>query len=408
MTKAEEELKQSKRIWADKHRPTYFSQIIGQDEAIERIREFIKNARYERKKALLLYGPPGVGKTTIALVAAKEMDAELFELNASDFRNKEKLDSVLKPVLEQKSLSKKNKLILIDEVDGITAFADRGGLPELLRLIELSKYPIIITANDAFKSNLSALRNKVELIAIKSPPPMETKDLLLKILEKEGKTVSEDFLIKVAIKSNGDIRAAINDIESLINVDEKELIEFSQRNKEISIFDALKLVLKGKPIEETMTIFDNVKEPLDEIILWLEKNVPVEYQQEELHRAFEKISRTDIFKSRITKQQYWRFMVYENFLLSYGISASKTKPKTGFSAYKKPTRILKIWMSNQKLAKKKSISEKYCKVAHIGLKRAMHDFNLIIPILQKPKVQKQLKLTEEEIDYLNKARLIEN
>ena len=386
--------------FSEKYRPTHFSQIIGQDEAIDRIREYIKNLRYERKKALLLHGPPGTGKTTIALVVAKELDAELFELNASDFRNKEKIDLILKPVLEQKSLSKSNKLILIDEVDGISGYADRGGLPELLKLIEQSNYPVILTANDAFKSNLSTLRNKVELIQIKSATNTLIRDLLLKITEKENKKMDENFLLKIAIKANGDIRAAINDLESFFKVESPENMEMSSRNKEISIFEAMKIVLKGQPSEETIGVYDNVKEPIDEIILWVEKNVPVEYQGKEIYNAFEKISRTDIFKSRITKQQYWRFLVYENFLLSYGISASKTKAKPGFSAYKKPTRILKMWMSNQKFAKRKSIAEKYCKITHIGLKRAIQDFNVITPILKKPEVQKQLKLTEEEVLYL--------
>jgi len=40
------------------------------------------------KRACLLSGPPGIGKTTIACSAAKEINAELFELNASDLRNK--------------------------------------------------------------------------------------------------------------------------------------------------------------------------------------------------------------------------------------------------------------------------------------------------------------------------------
>ncbi len=392
--------------WSEKYRPAYFSHIVGQDEVIERIREFIKNPKYQRKKALLLHGPPGIGKTTIALVAAKEMDAELFELNASDFRNKEKLEKILKPAVEQKSLYNKKKLILIDEVDGITGFADRGGIPELIRIIEESTYPIIITANDAFKQSLSSLRNKVEMVALKTPSNRDIKEILEKVLEKENKQIKEEILLKIAIKSNGDARAAINDLESIANLENTGDIEFSTRNKEVSIFEALKIVLKGKPTEDTLNVFDNVKEPIDEIILWIEKNVPIEYQKEELQRAFEKISKTDIFKSRITKQQYWRFLLYENFLLSYGISASKNKSKPGFSAYKKPTRILKIWMANQKFAKRKTIAEKYSKLTHVGQKRIMQDFSLLIPILKNSKIQKQMKLTEEEIAYVNGLELV--
>lgn len=388
----------------EKYRPTHFSQIIGQKEAIERVKKFVTNFRYERKKALLLHGPPGTGKTTLALVAAKETDAELFELNASDFRNKEKIETILKPALEQKSLYQENKIILIDEVDGISGFVDRGGLPELIRAIEKSEYPIIITANDAFKQNLGPLRKKVELVAIKSPSNVEIRKLLEKILSKEKKKVDEDTLIKISVRCKGDIRAAINDLESLINMGSTEGIELSSRNKETPITDALRTVFKGKPCEEMTNVYDSVKEPIDEILLWVEKNVPLEYSGEEIYNAFEKISKTDIFKSRIIRQQYWRFLVYENFFLSYGIAASKNKVKTGFTTYKKPTRILKMWMANQKLAKKKDIAEKYAKLTHIGKKRAIQEFNLLLPFLQNEKIQKQMKLTPEEIDYINKSK----
>ncbi len=141
----------------------------------------------------------------------------------------------------------------------------------------------------------------------------------------------------------------------------------------------------------------------DEIILWIEENIPAEYQGEELAKAYEALSRTDIFKGRIYKQQYWRFLVYENIFLSYGISASKKNLKTGFTTYKRPTRILKIWLNNQRTAKKKSISQKYAKYVHVGTKRAMNEFPILKQILKSsPTIQKELKLNEEEIEYLGR------
>ena len=141
----------------------------------------------------------------------------------------------------------------------------------------------------------------------------------------------------------------------------------------------------------------------DEIILWVEENIPTEYAGEELFKAYEALSKVDIFKGRIYKQQYWRFLVYENILLSYGISASKKNVKTGFTSYKKPTRILKIWLNNQRTAKKKSIAIKYAKYVHVGQKRAMQEFPIIKQIINSnPNIQKELKLNEEEIEYLQR------
>ena len=111
--------------WTEKYRPKFFGEVRGQNLAVEKVREFVRY-RGGLKKALILHGPPGTGKTALAYVAANEMDAEIFELNASDLRDREKLREILKPAIEQKSLSKSNKVILVDEVDGISAVEEEG------------------------------------------------------------------------------------------------------------------------------------------------------------------------------------------------------------------------------------------------------------------------------------------
>tara|TARA_B100001971_G_C18173143_1_gene528368 strand:+ start:60 stop:1244 length:1185 start_codon:yes stop_codon:yes gene_type:complete len=390
--------------WTEKYRPKNFLEIKGQDEAVRKIKNFVESFNLGKltktaKKALILHGGPGTGKTTLVHVTALEFQAEIFELNASDLRNKNKLHEILKPAIEQKSLIKKRKIILVDEVDGISA-VDRGGLTELLSLIAISPYPIIITANDIWKKKLSPLRKKSELIKLNDINYGTIKDVLIKVLREENKFLDNDVLTEIAIKSKGDLRAAINDVqrESSISSEKREFID--ERNKEGDIFNALKEIFKKKPSKETLEIFNSVKMPIDEIILWMEKNIPVEYQGEELARAFDLLSKADIFKGRIYKQQYWRFLVYENIFLSYGISASKKNEKIGFTSYQKPDRILKIWLNNRKTEKKKSIAKKYAKYVHIGEKRAMREFPMFISILRKPLVQKELKLSEDEIEYL--------
>ena len=80
---------------------------------------------------------------------------------------------------------------------------------------------------------------------------------------------------------------------------------------------------------------------------------------------------------------------------------SSTFLERGFTSYKRPTRILKIWLNNQRTAKKKSIAQKYSKHVHVGLKRAMQEFDLIKKIINSnDKIPKELKLSEDEISYL--------
>lgn len=386
--------------WTEKYRPKKFEQIAGQSEAIEKVMDFVGSFPSE-KKALVFHGPTGTGKTALAHVVALETEAEIFELNASDLRNKEKMQEILRPAIEQKSLTKEKKIILVDEVDGISSYADWGGLNELLYLINQTKHPVLITANDIWKKQLSQLRKKSELVKLKEINYKTIKNILIDILRKEGKFIQEDILTSLSIKAKGDLRAAINDLQTLSEVEDVSDISIDERNKETDIFNALRTVFKGKPNNEMLQVFDSVNMSIDDIILWVEENIPAEYQGEELAKAFDRLSKVDVFKGRIYKQQYWRFLVYENLLLSYGICASKRDAKTGFTKYQKPTRILKIWLHNQRIAKKKSIAQKYARYVHVGSKRALKEFATILQILKNPDIRKELRLDEEEIEYLD-------
>lgn len=389
--------------WVEKYRPKHFEDVRGQEEAISKLVVFVQKfgKSASAKKAAILYGPPGVGKTTIAQVVANETKSEIFELNASDLRNRDNLREILKPASEQMSLSKERKIILIDEVDGISE-ADWGGLPELMNLIDSTSWPMVLTANDVWGKKFVALRKKSEFIQLKEIDYKTIKDVLINILRKENKFIDNNILTAISIKAKGDLRAAINDLQVTASMENPSAILDNERNTETDVFNALRMIFKGAPNPNVTSVFDSVDVPIDELMLWIEENIPLEYQGEELHKAYESLSKADIFKGRIYKQQYWRFLLYQNIFLSYGISAAKKEAKTGFTNYKKPERVLKIWLNNQRVAKRKSIAQKYARFMHIGEKRALHEFPVIKNILKDPKIRKELKLEQEEIEYLDR------
>lgn len=388
--------------WAEKYRAKSFSEVKGQNLAIEKVKSFLKN--FPQKKALILHGAPGVGKTSLAYAISFENNDEILELNASDLRNKAKIAEVIGPATQQKSLFKTGKIILVDEVDGVSASKDRGGLAELLGLIEKTSFPIIITANDIWDKKFNLLRKKTELVQLKDVDYKLITELLQEICQKENIVISEDILTSIAIKSRGDVRAALNDLQVVSQMDSPELVkEVGERNREQSIFSALQHVFKRAEIDQSMvSVFDEVNMSIDEIFLWIEENIPLEYSGEELFKAYDALSLADVFRGRIYRQQHWRFMVYEYFLLGAGIAAAKKYNRSGFTSYKKPSRILKIWINNQRTAKKKSICKKYATHSHLSIKGAMKDFMLLKIILQNSTIREQLKLDSEEIEYLDK------
>ena len=208
--------------WCEKYRARGFRDIKGQDLAIDKIRAFLRS--FPKKRAVVLHGAPGIGKTSLAYAIAYELDAEILELNASDLRDKQKIGEIVGPASQQKSLFKKSKVILVDEVDGVSATKDRGGLGELLALIEKSAYPIIITANDIWQSKFNLLRQKVELVLLKEVDYKVILLMLKDVCVKENCAVNEEILTSIAIKARGDIRAALNDLQILSKMDSPELI----------------------------------------------------------------------------------------------------------------------------------------------------------------------------------------
>jgi len=392
--------------WCEKYRSSCFADVKGQDDAVDKVKIFLRS--FPKKKAVMLYGPAGVGKTSLAYAIAFELDAEILELNASDLRNKEQVLKVIGPATRQQALFKKSKIILVDEVDGISSYKDRGGLGALLGIIEKSGFPVIITANDAWDKKFALLRKKCEMVQLKNVNYKIIFNILNSICEKETCSISKDVLVSISIKSKGDIRAAINDLQ-LVSREGVDVLsrDFGERNRETTIFSALQYVFKNANIDsEMLSIFDSVNMPIDQIFLWVEENIPLEYKGKELAKAFDALSRADVFRGRIYRYQHWRFMVYEYFLLSGGIAASKKNNRTGFTNYKKPTRILKIWMQNQRAAKKKTICQKYARLVHISTKKAMKDFMLVKIILKNPDVRSELRLSEEEREYLDKELVV--
>lgn len=381
---------------AEKYRALTYAEFTGQEKIILEIKAFLHE--FPKRRGLILHGPAGTGKTSLALAAAHENNLEVFELNASDTRNRAKLEEMLKPASEQQSLFKKGKIIIMDEVDGVTG-SDIGGIPELIRILETTKHPIIMTCNDVWQSKLSPVRQITKVLEIKPLQAGVVADYLKKIAKKENLNRDTNHFQKIAIKAQGDLRAALNDLHSHFYT-ETAVDTTERRDVEESIFSILRRLFKER--SDFLTLFDNTKLSLDEILLWIEENIPREYKNEALAKAYYALGKADVFRGRIYHNQFWRFLIYQNIFQSAGISYAKKTPNTGFTSYQAPKRIFKIWQNNQKIAHKKSIASKYARLVHCSKKRALRDFELIKLILKRPSIKKQVELTEEEQAYIEK------
>ncbi|MCW1308679.1 MAG: replication factor C large subunit, partial [Candidatus Nanoarchaeia archaeon] len=299
--------------FAIKHAPKSLREFGDQETAVKKAVDFIKNFKRMKRKALLFYGPPGTGKTCLAKILAREFGLELVELNASDKRDAAQIRRILGNAILQRSLSHRGKLILIDEVDGIHGIEDRGGVGEIIKLIQETPYPIILTANNPYDPKLRSLREYVELVEFKKIGKRDLRKILLRICRLENIEIDEKALDLIIEFANGDARSAINDLElasfgrKLIK--EEDLL-LNYRDREKNIFEALGMIFKGKGIRRALLALENLDREISEVILWIAENIPREYEKpEEIALAYDYLSKADLFLARAVRTQYYRLEV---------------------------------------------------------------------------------------------------
>jgi replication factor C large subunit len=363
-------------IWSDKYAPNNLKEIIGEKPPLIKLQDLILNYKKNRK-SIILHGPTGTGKTSSIHAIAKENNLTILEVNASDIRNKKAILEFFGDSLNQTTLFSKGKVILFDDADALSGTKDRGGAQAIMSLIETSEFPIILTTTDPWGSKLSKLRKKSELIEFKPSTYLEIIEVLKKICEKEQIKVTESVLKKIAIRNEGDIRSSINDLQTAATgkteLNEINMEDIGYREREESILKLLQLIFKSKETKLINRAIENVNFKLDEILLWVEENLPSEYYGNELFEAFERLSKADIFRGRIRKNQYWRFLVYQKILMSLGIALAKESPKNRSVDYIRSKRILKLWIAKIKYAKRKEKAQEIAQQIHVSTKRVLSE-----------------------------------
>jgi replication factor C large subunit len=349
--------------WVEKHKPKSFDDVIGQ-ENLGKLRYAIVN-----KKPVLLSGITGIGKTSSVYALAKDMNYEVVEINASDVRNKEGINSVIGNAMKQQSLFYKGKIILIDEIDGLSGMKDRGGVQALSALLS-NNVSVVMTTNDAYSDKIKPIKKKSELIEFNELKHFDILKVLQKILAIEKINYDKDILNEIAMNSGGDLRGAINDLQVLSAG--KEILDkiegISEREKKKVIFEVLKKVFKSENIFEVLGCLRDTNINLDEFFLWLDENLPKEFFGNDLVEAYEKLSRSDVFNGRIRNQR-WRLLLYRDNLMTCGVNVSKSSVNPRFVGYKRSGRILKIWLNNMKSKHKKNIIEKSKSEMHVSKKK---------------------------------------
>jgi replication factor C large subunit len=364
--------------WTKKYEPKSAAEVAGQRSAVLAVQNFVQQYPRVRKRALLLFGPTGVGKTEIVKAIANQMNLELIELNASDYRNADAIKTVLMPAVQQMSLFGTKKLILVDEIDGLSGQQDRGGVAAIIDVVKESKFPILMTANDAYSDKLKSLRKECDLVELKPLTDAEIVAALKDIAAREGVKYDMAALQTLAASANGDLRAAINDMQMLTGKDKEltkeELVLWGREQKE-SLFTMLRFVFKSFDPAAVTRMFDYVEDDLEEMMLWLDHNLPAEYsKKEDLAFAYRSLADSDRFLSRIRRRQHWRFFVYAKYLALVGVQQAKTEASRKFVMHQRPDLLLKFFIASAKRKKMQALANDYSEMFHTSGKRLQQAF----------------------------------
>ena len=332
--------------WVIKYRPKHLNEVVNQEEVKQKLTAWLKaweEGKVE-KKAILLHGPAGCGKTSLVEALAKTYKYQLFEMNASDSRRKADIERIAKLASQTSGLMGR-KIILLDEVDGLDPRADEGGVEALLEVIKNTRNPIIMTANNPYREHLRPLREIAEVIQMKKLSERDIITVLDKICRAENLTCDPVALREIAKRSEGDMRSAINDLEAAAALNKKVTIDTvkavaTYRNRVYAPWEALQKLFNATYIFQAREATTSTDLSHDEFITWINEHIPTYYETpEEVWRAYEALSRADVYLGRIVKSQNWDLLSYALEMMGPGVAFARTAYKYKWKPFKMPERI---------------------------------------------------------------------
>ncbi|ODV90085.1 hypothetical protein CANCADRAFT_43772 [Tortispora caseinolytica NRRL Y-17796] len=262
-------------LWTSKYAPKSLNDICGNKKAVQTLKEWLESFREKARngfadgtpRAVLISGPPGIGKTTAAHLVCELAGYDYVETNASDFRSKKLLSNELLGVGNGRSMrgflsgshdsaekmaNRQNLVLIMDEVDGMSS-GDTGGVGEMAKFCRTTNIPVILICND---KSLPKMRpfDKVTLdLPFRRPTADMIRSRIMSIAFRQGVKLNANIINSLVEFTHSDIRQIINLISTFSltkktpNADDaKELTAMSEKNTILKPFDiAAKLFSPG-------------------------------------------------------------------------------------------------------------------------------------------------------------------
>lgn len=373
--------------WVVKHKPKSLKEVVGNREAIPKFVNWVRS--WERgvpkKRAALLHGPPGVGKTVTVEALANDFHMELVEKNASDERTKKAVNRFAGLASQYGSLFGGQKIVLLDELDGLTGRADRGGVRATIEVVKTTRCPLVLIANDPYDPRFRSLRRYCLLIEFEKPGASQVMKHLNRICLYESIRADENALRFIAQRSEGDVRSAVNDLQALAQGKKRLTYEdvswLGHRDRQEKIFTVLKMIIYGKTCRGAKRAVNMADVDRDMLFEWIYENVPAHLKHpHDLAAAMDALSMADVYRGRIRSTQNWSLLRYVIDYMTAGVAMSRVNTEShGWIPFKFPNRIRMLSRSKAERTMKLKIGRKIKRRCHISAVRASKE---VLPYLR--------------------------
>jgi len=383
--------------WTEKYRPKGLKDVVGNQKAVGALSKWAEEWKVSipKKRAVILDGSPGVGKTSAALALANDMDWGVIELNASDVRNEEAISKTATLGALNETFTSEGdfiftsqggkKLIILDEADSLYERAkggnDRGGKKAIIQTILGTSQPIVLIVNDYYAltkgtgARLKSLCQKITFLSIRKPTIRHT---LRFIAQNEGIDVGKEALDIISERARGDLRSAIKDLQSLsigknaLSVEDVRALGYRDRTKQI--FDTVRTILKTSSYQSAREATWDLDESPDFLLLWLEENLPLEYKDPmDRARGFTALARADWYLSMASRKNHYSLWSYANDMMTGGIALAKHNKNRSFVRYGFPSWLRGMSSSKASRGLRKSLCSKIGSYCHMSQQTVTED-----------------------------------